>query len=615
MKRSILPNKIKSLINLSILTIFCLAIAGCSNSLTSPSVSTTSAPTQAVSTDTPTPTVTDTPTPTPTDTPTPTPTEVVHGLVEITEDEFSPNAEKYADHNENLTADKKYQYIIDCNRILKVSTEEGSNESTMIELDYPIIPDWINGVFYSTNGDECILFNGTGADKMTYTVAFDVSTGKSLYFIPPENPQYSYTINHAPILCNWIDGINSYVFFPNDKPIVFGAISSRGESFTYLGDYILIEDTIYHYVNEEGVYDADVVPITNSYALYNIKSGALEYTTSFELQSSNGTAFYPILEDDYIYFGYVNYMTEDYSYYKWEYKNDPIKLGDFSFLLIDDRFPLLPTEVYIETEYSFEELIPGPCLESLMDLRERADRLEDTYGLNIFISDECKGLVGGYMCFPENDREDIEIALSSLEHELSKYPEGFFKQFTDDSTYYSSLDICLSSTLKGDGDEYTLDYAGGFRSEIGSSIIIYIDINNGAGINSTLHHELSHAIESKLGINNVDEDYWLSLNPDKYNGSPYSYNYLDWGNQKYYEFIADWDQKKSNDYFIDSYSMTYPTEDRARIFEYVMEDDSWFEFSDYPHILEKLKYWAETIRNGFDTTGWPEQTYWERYTR
>jgi hypothetical protein len=68
----------------------------------------------------------------------------------------------------------------------------------------------------------------------------------------------------------------------------------------------------------------------------------------------------------------------------------------------------------------------------------------------------------------------------------------------------------------------------------------------------------------------------------------------------------------SDAYFVDGYAMTFPTEDRARLFENVMRDDQWVDWESCPRLREKLNYYAQCIRACFDTTGW-EDVPWEQY--
>jgi hypothetical protein len=161
-----------------------------------------------------------------------------------------------------------------------------------------------------------------------------------------------------------------------------------------------------------------------------------------------------------------------------------------------------------------------------------------------------------------------------------------------------------------------LDYAGGFQLENAGSIMIVLDCSWPGSLTTSLHHELSHAIESKIDWESnvtLDETQWQTLNPDtdEY-GDSYAYSYVDAVPEAMEPFVYDWDDP-TDAYFIDEYSLTYPTEDRARIFEYVMcPDNAWIDFDDTPYLKEKLNYYVQVIREAFDTTGW-EDVRWERY--
>ena len=92
--------------------------------------------------------------------------------------------------------------------------------------------------------------------------------------------------------------------------------------------------------------------------------------------------------------------------------------------------------------------------------------------------------------------------------------------------------------------------------------------------------------------------------------------YYQYGYDKYSEYTyekAEYTNQFDIAYFVDEYSMTYPTEDRARIFEAIMTDKkSNLDFEKAPHLIEKLNYYAECIREVFDTTGW-KNVPWEKY--
>ena len=68
----------------------------------------------------------------------------------------------------------------------------------------------------------------------------------------------------------------------------------------------------------------------------------------------------------------------------------------------------------------------------------------------------------------------------------------------------------------------------------------------------------------------------------------------------------------ANSYFVDTYSMTYPSEDRAKIWENIMSDEKYVYWEKTPHLTAKLNYYAECIRQNFDSTGWND-VRWEKY--
>ena len=65
-------------------------------------------------------------------------------------------------------------------------------------------------------------------------------------------------------------------------------------------------------------------------------------------------------------------------------------------------------------------------------------------------------------------------------------------------------------------------------------------------------------------------------------------------------------------YFVDSYSRTFASEDRARIMEFFMtRDDDAQELIKSPAIKKKLQHMSSAVRSVFDTSGW-ENVRWER---
>lgn len=278
----------------------------------------------------------------------------------------------------------------------------------------------------------------------------------------------------------------------------------------------------------------------------------------------------------------------------------------------------LSVDVYdIENEF----LLPGEINNELMPLNETALRLEREYGVQINIGNECADVCNTYLIYPLNNYEQVESALKELEVALKKYPDNFFTQFKYDNV--DGIDIHISAEIVGISDE-ALSVAGGFKCFENGKIKLVMDSRNKESFNTTFHHELCHAIDEVISYKQIysseeifSEDKWNEFNP---HNDMYTYNYVDWGKQEYYRYTynflmcePDFGKGEIYAYFIDSYAMTYPTEDRARLFENVMcEHGKYVKYEKSPYLRAKLNYFAKAIKASFDTTGW-EDVPWEAY--
>ena len=71
-------------------------------------------------------------------------------------------------------------------------------------------------------------------------------------------------------------------------------------------------------------------------------------------------------------------------------------------------------------------------------------------------------------------------------------------------------------------------------------------------------------------------------------------------------------KKPGKEYFIDTYSMSYPKEDRARLFEYAMTAGHEDLFSS-PNLQRKLQQLCTGIREGFGLKNHEDPLPWEQY--
>ena len=128
----------------------------------------------------------------------------------------------------------------------------------------------------------------------------------------------------------------------------------------------------------------------------------------------------------------------------------------------------------------------------------------------------------------------------------------------------------------------------------------YLAVVADDSLEQNLYHELFHAIDSYVMAESILYDNWPDLNPPDYINNQFreDYQYLE----------------EENRAFIDMYSMSYPKEDRARIFEYAMMEgnESYFQSA----IMQaKLKILCKGIREAFKLKKYTQPLIWEQYLK
>ena len=111
-------------------------------------------------------------------------------------------------------------------------------------------------------------------------------------------------------------------------------------------------------------------------------------------------------------------------------------------------------------------------------------------------------------------------------------------------------------------------------------------------------------METHILGNSIALDQWAKLNPVDF---AYDYDYLANAQRDGSEFLQP-DTRS----FVDTYSMSYPKEDRARIFEYAMTAGNASLFAASP-LQYKLKMLCQGIREAFGLKKSPENFPWEQY--
>ena len=222
-----------------------------------------------------------------------------------------------------------------------------------------------------------------------------------------------------------------------------------------------------------------------------------------------------------------------------------------------------------------------------------ADALMTAYGVDIRIAGDALTQHCDYELTEEFQTQPIESSLAALEYALSRYPEGFFRQVAE-NTQTGVLHICLVRDISRDmvGIQYWGDGD------------IYLALETGKDLEQTFYHELCHVIDTYVIGKSREYDDWEEMNPSDFS---YDMSYDLYQNRETAYYLEGEDRA-----FIDSYSMTYPREDRARIMEYAMLPGQEEVFAS--RILqEKLATISRAIREAFQWEKDSRVFPWEVY--
>ena len=250
-----------------------------------------------------------------------------------------------------------------------------------------------------------------------------------------------------------------------------------------------------------------------------------------------------------------------------------------------------------------DDLAPTPRGSAVsQELYERAEQIGAQYGVEVLIADQYQVPNVPYTVELMTDEEMISSGLDLLEEVLASYPEGFFRQLRWRNI--QKMQIYLTGYIYP-GETHTI--GGGysaFAHEYGNACLVAMDVHGQAAY--IYGHEFSHLIDRKLQRDagcRADSDYseakWESFNPE---GFEYTYDY---GNVPGY-----FEDQSMYAWFASPYATVNATEDRATVMESAIGVD--WAFWDAPGMQAKMRYYCACIRDGFDTSGWPEVTLWEK---
>lgn len=320
-------------------------------------------------------------------------------------------------------------------------------------------------------------------------------------------------------------------------------------------------------------------------SLYDLKNGTNSYQASLSLLFENGKFTSEI--ENIVYLPSINMAA-------FQFKHGYSHIG-----LWDLNQPASATGN--TTDFSskyYPANLPGQ--EGTIQLKEQASELNEKFGVKIHLADECQRTFTGYEVTPAYSTRLIKESLNLLEQALSAYPKGFFKRLNTPQS--GMLKIYMAGGFKPLQQTSTQNTNGIYYHEDQEQYLV-LDITKHHSLKGTIYHEISHAIDQyarytyeQTGFDAYLDDVWNQLNPP---GFSYDYNYRINAQNKNWDYSVPNDNPE-NIYFIDSYSKSFPSEDRAQIMEHAMLGEQGIDYFKYPHIKKKLEYISKALLKLFD---------------
>lgn len=222
-----------------------------------------------------------------------------------------------------------------------------------------------------------------------------------------------------------------------------------------------------------------------------------------------------------------------------------------------------------------------------IDNYELVKKIKEEFNINVYIYEEAIRYYTDFSALANLNDNRIYEGLNSVYNVAKKFNKEFFLSFINDN---NGLEIYLTSKLIPRDKNIQIEEPTAYSLMIDNDYIIVVDIENN-DIEKNICHEIMHSIEKNM--NKLYEENILKEIPFK------NWNIFNKSDFKYYNSYKitydgiDTINEGLDAYFIDDYSKTYSSEDRARIFEEICYRT--IDISNYPNILKKTKYLKEVL--------------------
>ena len=207
--------------------------------------------------------------------------------------------------------------------------------------------------------------------------------------------------------------------------------------------------------------------------------------------------------------------------------------------------------------------------------------INTNYHISLHIKNNIPQTFPNFTTTEEYSDELINSSLKTLLAILKKFPPTFFNNFYQFD--YNGLNIYFVNKINSselNASAYSLDYQKKYM------LVLAITEPN---LEKIICHELMHNIEYHILKTKEPFSAWETYNPPNFY---YTYSYTKPTNFNY--TLKDIPE---NIYFLDTYSHTYPEEDRARIFENICAYQA--NLSYYPNLQAKALYLQKELINTY----------------
>ena len=388
------------------------------------------------------------------------------------------------------------------------------------------------------------------------------------------------------------------------------SIIYKDNSFIYFDNEELNISCIYniHKKTTDYLDNSIIEPINNGYMLYNYKDNKViikkENEKKYYLNSKNETSNIKVNNDGT---KLITFNDDSKELKIYDLENNKIinkiilnlSSEEFIslFILNDLAYSVVTNGIsydlyvwnYKENTLN-ESMISHSDSKSKINSYELVTKIKNEFNVNMYIYEKGVRFFNDFYALPSYDDELTYDSLSKTYKMLSNFNKEFYDKFYINDN--NGIEIYLTDKVAPSDLNIQIKNPSAYSLVMNNTYIIALNINTNS-YEKTLCHELMHTIENNMHdlynnkiLKNEPFNKWNEYNPKdfKYNNS-----YIEESNDRY--TISS----EKDVYFIDSYSHTYPSEDRARIFEQFCKDKSIIE--KYSKIKKKAEYLKNEIVN------------------